>query len=240
MTYEKGELKMITQDEKKELLEGLLSAHQSHSFYLETDEKSEQLKHSVFNLGMMSISNIAKKFNLDSKLKNTLDNNNKEIKEVNKRIKQLQEEIVSNSDFKYYEKGVEETFSKIKFEWQQNGFHGTSDESVTEYGEVDISFYLEPVRDIWDIIDFDDENEEIEKELNRLKEKFASHNFDTLIEDEYTFILDTDSNKEKIISLMQTKFPEFDIYQFKSIKNGNKFILLKAFATTRSTNPLGV
>lgn len=227
---------MINADQKKETLEQIVNAYQSLNFYYELKEKNEHSKdfmQTVFSLNESMICTISKYFDLKSSIKDSKEEKNKETRNRNARIQQLEKEITENSDFTDFKKNITTVFDTIKKIWQNEGFSGFSNPHITHYGDLKINLSLQPIREIWDFDDEANSERNYKEILASYIDKFEQKQLSTVSEEDerYVYVIDNDSNEKIISQLLFSLFPGVCINNFDRRRHNDLFIITSVTIT---------
>lgn len=228
---------MFTPDEKATCLKQIQNAYQTLELYekMKKEEKdTEDFAETTFSLNAYAIAEIAKTMGFSSKVKEQLDEQSRENRERQKRIQTLENQLSSQTNATTYQEHVKTVFEQIESTWKEEGFTGTYQPSISQYGEVSLSLQLEPIHDIMDIWMEEADEKKAEELFQVRRRSFFDKEFDVIQDSSYVFVLDNDENKRNIQTLLTHLFPTVTIDKWDSRKQRDVFILWKVDVSLKS------
>ena len=236
--YEKKRgIKMYTPDERAECLKQVRSAYQTLELFENMKKEGDEAKNfaeTAFSLNAYAIAAIAKTFDFSSKVKEELEERSRENRERNEKIQILEKQLASNLEPDNYQKNVQQAFKKIEEMWKEHGFSGTYKPIIRQYGNVSLTFLLHPIHDMWDMLLEEEDEKKVEELFRKRKQVFDEKGFEVINNSSYVYILDNDTNKQKIQNLLQQLFPTLEIYKWDAQKQENVFILSRVEVAIKS------
>lgn len=228
----------MTEDQKATALKDVKNAYGTLDLYESNkkDGKVSDFAHTALSLNAYAIASIAEIFGLQSRVKDTLDAQTKVNRERNEQIEELEQQLGSTFQPKLYTDKVSDSFQKIENRWMEEGFYGTYNQTITEYGDILISFHLRPPHHAYDLMDDDVESEEqLQTLFQQTLQAFNEKNLQTLNVSSYVHPVDCDANKKKIEMILKDLFPTLEIEQWNAQKQeGGIFTLTNVQARIKN------
>lgn len=205
---------MITPDERVECIERMKNAHQSLQLLQDLQNGSSEdpaFGKTVCSLLEGMISKIASSYDLDSDVRAAAEERRSVVKKRKDRIQELETLISQGADWTKFKETVKEVRKRVNIIWNNEGFKSSINLFIRETGKIDVTLYLEPLRESWDL---EEENDE-EFLPDFYKHAFSEKGFQTIEEEGYCYLKDNDYNREIIKGLLLKNFPTFKIWDWK-------------------------
>ncbi|EJP82295.1 hypothetical protein P5815_29370 [Bacillus cereus] len=204
-------LVVLNEDQKavtlKRLKDLCFTAQQMHE-WLSEDKLTEEMKGTLISLSESHISVIAKETNYESDLARERDRRSNDLRNANLRIRELEEKMADMKPIDGLSEQLNALTNKIKGWWREIGFNYISEMTFTEYGGLDVKFAFSLTRlsRIFSKKPISDKNDEVDK-IQQLRNR----GFVLIKEDNELQLVDNDTNKKLLISLLEERFPSISI-----------------------------
>ncbi|SCN41892.1 hypothetical protein [Bacillus wiedmannii] len=204
-------LVVLNEDQKavtlKRLKDLCFAAQQMHE-WLSKDKLTEEMKGTLISLSESHISVIAKETNYESDLARERDRRSNDLRNANLRIRELEEKMADMKPIDGLSEQLNALTNKIKGWWREIGFNYISEMTFTEYGGLDVKFAFSLTRlsRIFSKKPISDKKDEVDK-IQQLRDR----GFVFMKEDNELQLVDNDTNKKLLISLLEARFPSISI-----------------------------
>lgn len=229
----------MTDDQKVDTLRQIKNAYGALDLYGDkkmTKEETSAFSQTAFLLSAHAIAQLATVFGLESKIKAELEEKACENKERNQKIAELEQQLGAGFDPERYEENMKRAFLMMEEKWKAEGFTGLYKPKITAYGGVFLSFILKPVREVWDLLDEEEDEEKIEALFQLRQQRFFEKAFQTVNEGSYVHVVDSDENKRKIEQLLKRLFPTLEIERWETQKHNTGLGLTHVEVSIKSMN----
>ncbi|HDR3509395.1 TPA: hypothetical protein ACTZ1F_002764 [Bacillus cereus] len=204
-------LVVLNEDQKAVTLKGLkdlyFTAQQMHE-WLSKDKLTEEMKGTLISLSESHISVIAKETNYESDLSRERERRSNDLRNANLRIRELEKKMADMKPIDGLSEQLNALTNKIKGWWREIGFNHISKMTFTEYGGLDVKFAFSLTRfsRIFSKKPISDKKDEVDK-IQQLRDR----GFVLIKEDNELQLVDNDTNKKLLISLLEERFPSISI-----------------------------
>jgi len=210
---------MVNVDEKASCLELIKTVSTGLELYDRV--RDETVAQSIFSLNESLIADVAELYGLESSIKEELKEKQKDDHERRMKIDQLEQQMMHKASIEEFKKHVSHVCKEINSRWNEEGFKGSYQTKLTQYGTVYVTLSLDLLEEPWDLEE-EDESEELDP---KYKKAFQQKELEIDEEGEYIFIKDNDANKDILTNVMKKRFPGIHILEWKHIKNNGVFYL---------------
>jgi hypothetical protein len=216
---------MLNPDQKETVVDEIKKAYQSLKFYDDTknEQDMDDFVHTTFSLNEHMIYKVSEILELQSGIKERMQNSIQKSRNRSQRIKELEESLGEISDVESFKKNIQSIKKKIFSIWNTKGFSNRSDFFITQYGDIHISLGLTLLRDVWDLED--DEQENSDKLLKKYQQNAFHSGLKLLEEERYFYVQKNDHNEDILTDLISQCFPGAEILDFNRRKTRRDFIL---------------
>ncbi|MEC2973537.1 hypothetical protein P9X77_13480 [Bacillus cereus] len=204
-------LVVLNEDQKvvtlKRLKDLYFTAQQMHE-WLSKDKLTEEMKGTLISLSESHISVIAKETNYESDLARERERRSNDLRNANLRIRELEEKMADMKPIDGLSEQLKALTNKIKGWWREIGFNHISEMTFTEYGGLDVKFAFSLTRlsRIFSKKPISDKKDEVDR-IQQLRDR----GFVLIKEDNELQLVDNDTNKKLLISLLEERFPSISI-----------------------------
>lgn len=204
-------LVVLNEDQKavtlKRLKDLYFTAQQMHE-WLSKDKLTEEMKGTLISLSESHISVIAKETNYESDLSRERERRSNDLRNANLRIRELEKKMADMKPIDGLSEQLNALTNKIKGWWREIGFNHISEMTFTEYGGLDVKFAFSLTRfsRIFSKKPISDKKDEVDK-IQQLRDR----GFVLIKEDNELQLVDNDTNKKLLISLLEERFPSISI-----------------------------
>jgi len=166
------------------------------------------------------IYDVAKKWNLDSEVRNEYVARISESKLRNEKIRELESQLAGEKDYSSFPNHLNTLRKRINQMWNKQGFTNASDMHISAYNSIHVSLPLTPAKRIWSI------DLPCGDDISELVSQFYSHHFDVYTDDgDYTYLYLNDHNRSAVSSLIESVYPGAVISNWKVRQTNPRFLL---------------
>ena len=165
------------------------------------------------------IYHLAEKLNLESDVKDLMNERTRENKERSLRIEQLEKEIAESSSVGSFSDNLNLIKKRMNHLWNQQGFESSYGIFIRETGVLDVTLSLKPVEEGWEL---EEEQDEVPEAYSN---SFLQHEFECVEGEDYTYLVEKDRNKDIIENLVKRQFPNARIWDWGRGHQDDKSIL---------------
>lgn len=221
----------LNKDERANILteaKGLLRATNELHDLIKKDELTHAMKSLLPNIMEDAFTKIADSLDYSSDIAKQKTERFAEIKEANKEIQRLREQLGSQKPIDGLPEQLDFLSRKVQRWWNKEGFNHTSDETFTSNGLFRLKFCF--MLNYWG--SFVSETKETDKELK------ATH-IQSLIDRGFQFapetshnntpydLIDNDQNRKLLKQLLKSRFPSIQIFEYKNRYLTNDIFIIR-------------
>ncbi|MCU5282345.1 hypothetical protein OCA22_28760 [Bacillus cereus] len=205
------ELVVLNEDDKAIALKGLkdlcFSAHQMHE-WLSQNKLTEEAKGLFISLSERCITDVAKATNYESNLAKERERRSTDLRNANLRIRELEQQMANMKPIDGLKEQLCLLANTIKNWWRELGFNHITAISFTDYGglEIKFAFSLNQRSILFRRKTVSDKKDAVDK-IQVLRNK----GFIFMNESNELQLVDNDTNKKLLISLLEERFPSIQI-----------------------------
>lgn len=225
----------FTNDKKDQIMTSLKKSQFVSQALLNKVEDSTLTNDDLEKLGFLLEGHVGDALNAlsyDSVLEAQQDARFEEIRKANQRIQELEGKLAKTHELSGFSGMFNIIQDIIADWWKKEGFNHVRDTKLLSYGALEVTFnFALSMR-----VSMFSQNKKAEYEdLTRHIQSLRDMGFAFYDESEYDFfekdLLDTEKNRELLVTLVQKRFPSFEVNSFESQKHAGTPVILSFTGT---------